>query len=121
MMNYNIKGTGIEVTPELRAYAEKQLERVEKFTAEDPSAHADVECEHAPLNDGGKYRAEFTVSSGGDVFRAEDWGSTMHEALDVAGNELFRELRRAKRKRLHVFRSSAVRVKEYLRGWRNKV
>ena len=68
-----------------------------------------------------QYRAEFTLSCGGEVYRAERWGSAMHEAIDVASAELAEELSRSKKKKLNVFRRSAVRVKEYLRGWRRSI
>lgn len=120
-MNYNIKGTEIEITDELRSYAEKKLAAAEKFLQGDPTAHADVECEYAPGRDGVKYRAEFTVSASGEVYRAHEWANTMHEALDAAAGNLSRELRRDKKKRQHVLRRAASRVKEYVRGWRDSV
>jgi ribosomal subunit interface protein len=120
-MNYNVKGTDIAVTDELRTYVERQLAHADKLLAGDPTAHADVELHYLPEGRSGKYRAEFTVGSGAQVYRAEAWGGTMHEALDVAGGELARELARDKEKKLTTFRRTAVRVKEYLRGWRKDV
>jgi ribosomal subunit interface protein len=120
-MQYNIKGTSVPVSDELRAYAEKCLAHADKFLAGDSVAHADIELEHAAMRDGAKYRAEFTVVSSAGLYRAEAWGTTLHEALDVASAELNTELRRNKSKRIDVFRRSALRVKEYLRGWRRKV
>ena len=120
-MNYNIKGTTIEVTDELRSYVEKQLAHAEKFLSNDPTAHVDVELQHLPEGRSGKYRAEFTVSASGQVHRAERWGSTMHEAIDVAGAELATELSRDKKKRQSVLRRTSLKVKEYLRGWRNDI
>ena len=119
-MRYNIKGTGVGTTPEVRSYIEKRLAHVEKFLERDPTAAIDIELEHAPLRDGEHYRAEFTVSLEGGVFRAEAWGETLHVAVDLAEPVLFRELRRQKRKRLHVFKRGAARLKEYLRGWRDR-
>lgn len=120
MLNYNIKGTGIEVSGELRAYAEKTLAQAEKFLSTDPTAHADIELEHSMMRDGGKYRAEFTVLASGALYRADVWGSTMHEAIDLATAELSKELRRNKDKRTHIFRRGALKVKEYVRGFRDR-
>ena len=119
-MNYNVKGTGVEITPEIRAYLEKQLSHVEKFLASDPTAIVAVELEHTPMRHGERNRAEFTVSAAGEVYRVEAWGETLHAAIDLAEPLLARELRRSKNKRLHVLRRSAARVKEYLRGWRDR-
>ncbi len=120
-MNYNIKGTGIEVTDELRGYVERQLAHADKFLSPDPTAHVDVELQYLEDGRSGKYRAEFTASASGEVYRAERWGQTMHEAIDVAGAELAQELSRDKKKKQSVLRRTSVRVKEYLRGWRSDI
>lgn len=120
MINYNIKGTGLAITDELRSYVEKNLGSVEKFLAGDSTAHADVELEHAPLNDNGKYRAEFTLSSGGEVYRSEEWGSIMHEAIDLAAAQLAKELRRSKKKHLALVRRGGAAIKDAIRGLRGR-
>ena len=109
------------VTDELRTYVEKCLAHADKFLANDSAAHADVELEHAPVRDGDKYRAEFTVSASGELYRADAWGETLHAALDLSSGELTKELRRTKSKRIDVLRRSALKVKEYIRGWRKRV
>src|SRR3989344_3986287 len=116
-MNYNIKGTAVAVTPELRAYAERVLAHADKFLKGDATAYANIELEHAALRAGGQYRAEFTVSASGATYRAEIWGNGLHEAMDVCAGELVHELRRAKDRRLHLFRRGAAKIKNYLRGW----
>jgi putative sigma-54 modulation protein len=120
-MNHNLKGTNLTITPELRAYAEKKLEHANKFLESDPTAHADIELEYMQVRDGSKYRAEFTVSATGTVYRAEQWGETMHAAIDLAVDELVKELRRNKKKRLHLLRHGAGKVKDFLRGFRKSV
>jgi ribosomal subunit interface protein len=119
-MNYNIKGTGVSVTDELRAYVEKKLAHTDKFLGGDPAARADVEFEHAPLRDGGKYRAEFMVPASGSVYRAERWGETLHEAIDLATGELVKEMRRTKKKQLHLVRRGGARIKDFVRGLRDR-
>ena len=119
-MNYNIKGTGVQISDELRAYVERQFVHTDKLLREGP-AHADVELAHMPEGRSGKFRAEFTTEVGGAVHRASAWGSSLHEAIDLAGAELVAELRKSKSKRLHVLRHKALQVKEYLRGWRRKI
>ncbi len=121
MLNYNIKGTDIEVSDELRSYVERALAQAEKFLSNDPSVHVDVELEHSQVRDGGKYRAEFTAEAQGALYRAEEWGSTMHEAIDLTIAEFAKELRRDKRKRQHFLRRGALRIKEYIRGFRGKL
>lgn len=119
-MNYNIKGTEISITDEIRSYVEKRLASMDKFLATDSSAHADVECEYQALRHGDHYRAEFTVVAAGALYRAEAWGATLHTALDTAGEGVMAELRRDKSKRINVVRRSAWKVKEYIRGFRSR-
>ena len=121
MLNYNIKGTGLEVTPELRAYVERGLGHAEKFVQGDSTAHVDIELEYQELRHGEHYRAEFTFSIGGEVYRAEKWAGSMHAAIDMGADDLARELRRTKRKRLHFVRRGAARIKDFVRGWRTKI
>ncbi|OGC86226.1 ribosomal subunit interface protein [Candidatus Adlerbacteria bacterium RIFCSPHIGHO2_02_FULL_54_18] len=121
MQNYNIKGTGVEVSDELRDYVERRLRNTEKFLQGDSAAHVDVELEYHAMRDGEKYRAEFTVRASGGLYRTESWGGSMHAAIDLAIAQLQNELSRDKKKRLHLVRRSAQRVKDYLRGLRNKI
>ncbi|MDQ5955582.1 MAG: Ribosome-associated translation inhibitor RaiA, partial [Patescibacteria group bacterium] len=51
-LNYNIKGTGLGVSDEIRAYVEKRLAHVEKFVGSDPSAHLDVELHFQASEEG---------------------------------------------------------------------
>lgn len=119
-MNYNIKGTELAITAELRSYVEKKLAQADKFLSDDTSAHADVELEYATMRDGGKYRAEFTVTAANSFYRKDEWGSTMHEAIDLAINGLVGELRQHKKKRIHLVRRGALAAKDLLRGLRDR-
>lgn len=119
-MNYNIKGTELAITSELRSYVEKRLAQTDKFLQHDPSAHTDVELEYAHARDGSKYRAEFTTAAAGALYRKDAWGSTMHEAIDLAIGGLTQELRQHKKKRLHFVRRGAAIAKDVLRGLRDR-
>jgi ribosomal subunit interface protein len=121
MINHNIKGTGLEVTPELRSYVEKKLEHIEKLLQGEATAHADIELQFTAGEQGKKFRAEYTLSCKGQVYRVEERGDTMHEAIDIAIGELARELAKEKKKKMHVFRRSAAKVKDYIRGFRRGV
>jgi len=120
MINHNIKGTGLPITDELRTYTEKKLSGAEKFLAGDSTAHTDIELEHSPLRDGGQYRAEFTLSSESQVYRAESWGTTMHEAIDLTASQLVKELRRNKNRHIALVRRGGAIIKDVLRGFRDR-
>jgi len=119
-MNHNLKGTGLQITDELRGYVEKRLTGADKFITGDSTAHADVELEFSQVRDGGKYRAEFNLSAGGALYRAEEWGSTMHEAIDISVAALINELRRTKKKHQHLVRRGASAIKDMVRGFRDR-
>jgi putative sigma-54 modulation protein len=118
-MNYNIKGTSVDITDELRTYLEKKLSVLDKFLADDAGARVDAELGYL-ASEAKQYRAELMLHDKVQL-RAEATGATLHEAMDIAVGELVQELTRAKKKRRSVFRHSAVKVKEYLRGWRSKL
>jgi putative sigma-54 modulation protein len=120
MVNYNIKGTGLGITPELRSYAEKKLAAAEKFLRGNTTAHADIECEYSAMRDGDKYRAEYTLSVDGSVYRASVWGATMHEAIDHTQEQLIKELRRRKRKTMHMIKRGGAAIKNAIRGWSDR-
>lgn len=121
MLNYNIKGTGLVISDELRSYAEKGLSKAEKFLQGDTTAHADVELEHQEMREGHRNRAEFTLSVHSQVYRADAWGESMHAAIDLAIDELSAELRRNKKKRIDVVRRGAARAKAFLQGLRSRM
>lgn len=119
-VNYAIKGTDLAITPEIRSYVEKRLGGMDKFAS--GVSRVDVEVAYEALYDGPKYRAECMYHEPGeDLIRTETRGSTLHEAIDTATGELSRAVGARKKKNLRVVRRAAVRVKEYLRGWRNSV
>ncbi len=119
-VNYAIKGTDLTITSEIRSYVEKRLGSMDKFAP--ATSRVDVEVAHEALYDGPKYRAECMYHEPGEeLIRTETRGTTLHEAIDTATGELARAVGARKKKNLRVVRRAAVKVKEYLRGWRNSI
>jgi len=117
-MNYNLKGTGLSVSGEMRAYVDKKLAPAEKFLSASSPVRLDIELEFVSGAAGPKYSAEYTLVLGKKTFRAQAQGTALHEVVDIASDELVQELARAKDKRQHLFRRGAARIKDYLRGFR---
>jgi putative sigma-54 modulation protein len=118
-MNYNVKGTEVVVTPEIRAYLEKKLSRLEKFFTHD-AARADVELGYM-VGEAKTYRAEIMLYEPGlSPLRAEAEGGALYEAIDKAAGDIFIELTRGKKKQQHIFRRGASRIKDYIRGFRSR-
>jgi ribosomal subunit interface protein len=118
-MHHNIKGTGLSITDEIRSYVERCLSRTDKFFSTD-EAQVAVELVHQTSEDRARYRAEFTLSVGSTVYRAEALGGSLHEAIDIASGELVEEIRRDKRKKQRLFRRGAAQVKDFIRGFRRR-
>lgn len=118
-MNYNLKGAGFAVTDEVRSYVEKKLSALDALVRAS-AARVDVVAGYLEAEEK-QYKVEMTLHDAKEPLHAECRGSTLHEAIDAASAELVDELAKAKKKKLSNFRHSAVRVKEYLRGWRNKI
>jgi ribosomal subunit interface protein len=111
-MNYNVKGTNVTLTAEIHDYLSKKLSSLDKMTESHPDARVDVELQYLP-DEAKMYRTELMLHDGS--------GPTLHESIDTSTAELFHELSRTKKKKQHMFRHSAVKVKEFLRGWRKSV
>jgi ribosomal subunit interface protein len=118
-MNYNVKGTNVTLTAEIHDYLSKKLSSLDKMTESHPDARVDVELQYLP-DEAKMYRTELMLHDG-SVWRVEASGPTLHESIDTSTAELFHELSRTKKKKQHMFRHSAVKVKEFLRGWRKSV
>jgi ribosomal subunit interface protein len=114
-MQYNLKGTSLDLTAEVRGYIEKKLNRLDELVHDD-AARTDVELAYLESEEK-TYRAELMLHDG-FVLRAVARGQTLHEAVDVAFGELYTELTRAKDKKRSLVRRGAVRAKEFIRGWR---
>ena len=121
-MNYNIKVTEVHLTDEIRGYLEKKLAHLDKFVQNVSAARADVELQYLP-NEAKMYRAEVMLfePSLKQPLRVEATGGALYEVIDKAAGELASELTRTKKKKLQNFRHSAVKVKEFLRGWRDSI
>ena len=120
-MQYNLKGTNLSITPEIRDHVEKRLNALDKFIFDKDATRADVELEFLKGEEK-MYRAEIMVHDPKlpKPMRVEVRRAALHEALDVASGELTTELTRAKKKRLHFFRQGGAKVKDIMRGFRDR-
>jgi putative sigma-54 modulation protein len=120
-MNYNLKGTNVSITDEIRGHIEKKLSALDKLVKDAGDPRVDVEVEYKE-GEAKTYRAELMLYAQGvtEPLRAEAEGATLHDAVDVAASELLQELTKAKKKRIHMLRHTGARVKDFLRGWRSR-
>ncbi len=112
-----IKRTGaIEKAVLIEALVEEKIQTLSKLIEKsDTTALAEVELEALKEKRGG-YRVEINFSSKGDLFRVEAKRKTARIALDAALEDLRRELRRRKTKKLYFARGVARAAKRTLGG-----
>ena len=117
-MQYNIKGTNIQVTDANRSYVEKRLRALEKYFGRKSGVRADIEL-HYKKDEEKQFRAEGTLHDHGlpGDFRAEALGETLHEAIDIMTRELNLELSRDKKRLIHDKRKGALLFKNIIRGF----
>lgn len=118
-MQYNIQTTGLTLSEEIRNYIEKELAHTEKFLQGKKTVQVDVELHYAEGESEAKYNAVFNILIDGDLITARAHGQALHEAIDIAGGEIARELSHRKDKKMRLFKRGAIRIKEIVRGWRN--
>jgi putative sigma-54 modulation protein len=91
-----VKGKHLEVTEGLREYAEKRLQRLEKYFANIREAHV---CESI---EGNQHRVEVTLEGDGLLLRGEERTSDMYVSLDRVVDKLEQRVKRFKEKHTHL-------------------
>ena len=101
MLNFNIRGENIEVTPAIREYVESKIEKVERYFNEDLSANANVNLK--VYNDR-QTKVEVTIPMKNLTLRAEERHNDMYAAVDLIVDKLERQIRKHKTKVNRKFR-----------------
>ncbi len=94
-MNYNIRGENIEVTPAIREYAEKKINKLARYFTETPDASVNINLK--VYNDK-KAKVEVTIPIPHLVLRAEEVHNDMYAAIDLITDKLERQIRKYKTK-----------------------
>jgi putative sigma-54 modulation protein len=109
MMNYNIRGENIEVTPAIRDYVEKKVGKLERYFLESPDANVHVNLK---VNQDKTAKVEITIPMTQLVLRAEESNIDMYAAIDLIVDKLERQIRKHKTKVNRKFREKGV-MREY--------
>ncbi|HEY4493499.1 MAG TPA: ribosome-associated translation inhibitor RaiA [Candidatus Paceibacterota bacterium] len=117
-MTYGIKAPTVVLSPALREYAEEKIGSVEGLLVESQSAHAEIELEKisAHHHKGEVFRAEVNLRSRGQLYRAEATAEDLYAAIDLLRDELAREIKDYKTRKVSLFRRGARFAKRLLRG-----
>ncbi|KIL42959.1 ribosome hibernation-promoting factor, HPF/YfiA family [Jeotgalibacillus campisalis] len=101
MLNYNIRGENIEVTPAIREYVEKKINKLERYFNDTPDANVHVNLK--VYND--KHtKVEVTIPMPRLTLRAEERHEEMYAAIDLILDKLERQIRKHKTKVNRKFR-----------------
>ena len=98
-----IKASHLDLTPSIRAYVEKKIEPLARLTKRDgEAAEIMVELERTSKHHakGPVFRCEWRAAVPGGLLYADAVGEDLFEAIDLAQQELRRQLAERKRARL---------------------
>ncbi len=99
-MNLQMKAKHVELSPDLKEYAEKRLVKIERhLNDEDLRVELELEAEQNPAI-GATQRAEATVWANGSVLRAHENTADMKASIDLVVDKLERQAKRLHDKRL---------------------
>lgn len=101
MINFNIRGENIEVTPAIRDYVENKIEKIERYFSEGVDANANVNLK--VYNDK-QTKVEVTIPMKNVTLRAEERHDDMYAAIDLIVDKLERQIRKHKTKVNRKFR-----------------
>jgi len=120
MMKLTVKGTSLNLTPEVTAYLEKRLAGVKKLIGEhDEAVTMDIELGRTTSHHrhGDIFRAEVNIYINQKTFRAAVECDDIFSAIDEVKDEILSELRSHKTKRLNLLRRGGQKLKSLLRGF----
>lgn len=120
-MEVIIKSTNLKLTDNINDYINKRISTLDKLiNDEDTSVLCNVEVgkvsEHHKSGD--IFRSEINLHIAGQDFRAVSEAGTLFSAIDETKNQMQKELRRYKEKRMRLIRRGGAKIKELLRNLR---
>jgi putative sigma-54 modulation protein len=121
-MQIKIKGTNIELTSAITDYVNKRVETLNKFIdPHDESALAYVEVgktTHHHKN-GDFFRAEINLHVRGKDLYASSEKADLYAAIDDVKEEMTRELKNSREKKITLVRRGGAKIKAIIRGLYN--
>lgn len=118
-MNTNIKATNVELTSAIHDYLNKKIAAFDKLiNKNDESAALNVVLAKITKHHqkGDIFKAEMNLHISGKVFQASSEEQDLFMAIDLVKDEMVRELRSYKDKKMGVLKRSGNKVKQFLKG-----
>lgn len=121
-MHINIKTTTISLTPSISDYVEKHLSSIGKFLENDPSVKFDLELGKTTNHhrQGDIFKAEIHIVAKDQNIYSSVEREDLYVAIDEARDEVLRQLKTSKDKRLSLIKKGGAQVKNFIKGLRRK-
>lgn len=118
-MRINERSTNMEISVQIRDYLHKKLEHLEKLIdLSDESVMCDVEIGKTTNHhkNGEVFRTEINININGKRLRAVSEKDDIFASIDLAKDEMIRELKSNKDKKVNLVRRGGAKAKDLIRG-----
>lgn len=119
-INFHIKTTNIDLTPEVSSQVHEKLSVVEKYLSVDGDKEILAEVELGLVSKhhkkGDVYRGEINVSSDGNFYRAVTKKSSVVEVMDDLKDQIGKVIKRKTNKKDSLFKKGGRLFKKMLKG-----
>jgi ribosomal subunit interface protein len=118
-MSMNIKSTNFNMGDSVKNYLDEKLNRLRKFVdLETPNTNLDIEIGKTTAHHqkGDIFRTELNLTIGGEYYRAEEESESLESSIDLAIDDLLKQLRRGKGKKETLFKKGGRSIKETFRN-----
>ena len=101
-MEMRIKATKVELSEDLKSYAEKKMSMLNKYLGDTEIINLDLELEHvlSKRNSGDNYRAEVNLFLPGETLRVDKTEKTFNKAIDKVKDHLVLMIKKYKEKKM---------------------
>jgi len=112
----HIKGTGLEITDQLKMLVVQKFSALEKFIGDESDVMCNIELEKTvPKQNGDIFRAEANLKFKGKMYRAEATTDQIEKSIDEVRDELQAELRKASDKSKTMLKRGGAMIKNMMR------
>jgi len=121
-MRINEKGTNMKITAEVKDYLYKKLAHLEKFiNSGDSSVLCSVELGKISKHHkkGDVFRTEINLHIAGKNLRAVSEMDDLYASIDLAKDEMVRELQINKEKKVSRIKKGGAKIKDIIKGVSN--
>ncbi len=122
-MKINAKGTNMKLTSDIKDYLLKKIESLQKFLSKtDETILFDVEIGKISKHhkNGDVFRTEINLRIAGRNLRAESEMDDIFASIDMAKDEMARELKTNKEKKVSLLKKGGAKIKNLVKGVSDK-